>query len=306
MRGSKVLTTAVLLVLFAGVIGLQMVRERMAPLALPKGASGNLLYVRSADFMKRAALSYDSLLADVYWVRAVQHYGRTKLSSNPDKQYDLLYPLLDLTTSLDPQFNVAYRFGSIFLAEPPPAGPGRPDQAVALLTKGLKQQPTRWEFAQDIGFVYYWWFRDYQRAADWFTRASRFPDAPSWMAPLAAVSLAEGGSLATSRQLWLRIMRDASPEEEWIRAQGELRLRQIDALELIDRLEERVKQYETKVGELPATWEDMVRTGFLRAIPLDSDRKPFQLNPYWGLVTLDPSSSLNPLPARTTPTEKAR
>ena len=52
-------------------------------------------------------------------------------------EYDLLYPLLDLTTTLDPLFNIAYRFGAIFLAEAYPAGAGRPDLAVALLEKGI-------------------------------------------------------------------------------------------------------------------------------------------------------------------------
>ena len=55
----------------------------------------------------------------------------------PRPDYPLLYPLLDLTTTLDPVFNIAYRFGSIFLAEPYPGGAGRPDLAITLLEKGL-------------------------------------------------------------------------------------------------------------------------------------------------------------------------
>ena len=77
------------------------------------------------------------------------------------RDFDLLYPLLDLTTTLDPRFNIAYRFGSIFLAEPPPGGAGRPDLAIALLEKGLRERPDKWEYMQDIGFVHYWWRRDY-------------------------------------------------------------------------------------------------------------------------------------------------
>ena len=45
------------------------------------------------------------------------------------RTYALLYPLLDLTTTLDPYFSIAYRFGAIFLGEPYPGGPGRPDLA---------------------------------------------------------------------------------------------------------------------------------------------------------------------------------
>src|SRR5687767_1664043 len=121
--------------LLGAIVGLQIVRERAAPL---ERDDEELLYVRSPEAVKRLALSYDSLVADLYWLRAIHHYGSTKRSTDPDKTYHLLYPLLDLTTSLDPLFNAAYQFGAIFLAEPFPGGPGRPDQAVALLQKGIK------------------------------------------------------------------------------------------------------------------------------------------------------------------------
>src|SRR3954471_8490202 len=118
--------TVALVVLFAAVVALQAAQAQRAPLDLPQGTTGNILYVRSPQFMKRAALSYAALVADAYWIRTVQHYGTTKISNNANgtsnKQYDLLYPLLDLTTSLDPYFDIAYRFGAVFLAEPYPAG----------------------------------------------------------------------------------------------------------------------------------------------------------------------------------------
>ena len=163
----------VLALLMGGVVGLQAVHERQggALVAAPE----NLLYVRSPEAMKRLALSYDSLLADLYWIRAVQHYGGTRLSTDPNKQYDLLYPLLDLTTSLEPRFNIAYFYGSTFLAEAPPGGPGRPDLAIALLEKGLRAQPDKWEFAQWIGFIHYWWRQDYEQASAWFSACGRAP-----------------------------------------------------------------------------------------------------------------------------------
>ena len=122
-RATRAITIVALL---AAVVGLQALQERRAATTLPVGTTGNLLYVRSPEAMKRAALSYDALVADVYWIRALQHYGGTKLSTDVNKRYDLLYPLLDLTTSLDPYFDVAYRFGAIFLAEQHPGGAGRP------------------------------------------------------------------------------------------------------------------------------------------------------------------------------------
>ena len=287
---SRLAVAGLVAVLTGGVVGLQALHERNG--GPPAAQTPNLLYVRSPEAMKRLALSYDQLLADVYWIRAVQHYGRTKLSTEPAKQYDLLYPLLDLTTSLDPLMNVAYTFGSVFLAEPYPGGPGRPDLAIRLLEKGLEAQPQRWQFAQAIGFVHYWWLMDYPEAAAWFGRAADMPGAPIWLAPLAATTLAQGGRRESSRQLWEQFERTA--ENEWFRNEARRRVQQLDAMDDVDRLAAAVVAFEKRFGAPPATWDALGEGGFLRGVPFDPTGAPYRLES--GRVTLDPRSRLNPLP----------
>jgi tetratricopeptide (TPR) repeat protein len=285
---------AALLVLFAAIIGLQIVQAAQPPLGTPEGVSTNLLYVRSPQVLRRATLSFQALIADIYWIRAVQHYGGTKLSTGANKQYDVLYPLLDLTTSLDPFFDVVYKFGAVFLAEAYPSGAGRPDQAIALLQQGLRTRPDNWQLAQEVGFVYYWWLADYRNAAAWFNRAADMPHSPDWLRPLAAVTLAQGGNRASSRMLWTEIARNA--DADWLHDQAAFRLRQLDAMDGIDFIERIVQQYRARTGVFPPSWDDMIRAGFLRGIPGDPTGVPFQLDPATGKVTLDSSSSLNPLP----------
>jgi tetratricopeptide (TPR) repeat protein len=288
------LTWAALAALFAAVLGLQLLQAKRQPLGLRAGESANLLYVQSPAVLRRAALSYDALIADVYWLRTVQHYGGTKLSTDPNRRYDILYPLLDLTTSLDPYFDIAYRFGSVFLADAFPSGAGRPDQAVALLQKGLRLQPGKWEFAQELGFVYYFWYQDYDQAAAWFNRAADMPTAPNWLRPLAAVTLAEGGKRSTSRALWDEIVQNA--DSEWLRQQAQFRLQQLDAMDAMDAIGRVVEQFHARAGRYPASWAELVRAGVLRGIPVDARGTPFALDPSTGRVTLDPQSALNPLP----------
>jgi len=277
--------------LMGGVIGLQAVHERQggAPVAAPE----NLLYVRSPETMKRLALSYDSLLADLYWIRAVQHYGGTRLSTDPNKQYDLLYPLLDLTTSLEPRFNIAYFYGSTFLAEAPPGGPGRPDLAIALLEKGLRAQPDKWEFAQWIGFIHYWWRQDYEQASAWFKRGAELPGAPVWLSSLAASTLTRGGSRQASRVLWEEIARSA--EDEWFRNDARRHLRQIDAMDQIDQLQAMVRVFHERQGRAPADWSELRAAGYLRGTPVDPAGTPYLLEA--GVVAIDRKSPLAPLPA---------
>ena len=100
-----------------------------------------VMWLQAGPAMERAALGYDALVADIYWIRAVVYFGRQRLSDAKDKNYDLLYPLLDLVTTLDPRFNVAYRFGAFFLSENAPDGPDRPDLAIELLKRGIEARP---------------------------------------------------------------------------------------------------------------------------------------------------------------------
>jgi len=196
---STLAAMAVIVVLVAGAVSLQVARDRLY--AGRSRDTARILYVRSGEAVKRLALDFDALWADVYWIRAIQHYGGERLNEAGRRSYELLFPLVDLTTTLDPYFSIAYRFGAIFLSEAAPGGPGRPDQAVALLKKGVAAQPGKWQYLHDIGFVYYWHFRDFDAAALWFQRASDLPGSPNWLKPLAASVLGAGSDRAAARFL---------------------------------------------------------------------------------------------------------
>jgi tetratricopeptide (TPR) repeat protein len=289
-----VVAAAACLVLAA--LGLQSMRERRYPLTAPARAT---MYLRSAAAASRLALSFDALVADLYWIRAIQHYGGTRLSKSADKTYPLLYPLLDLTTSLDPRFSLAYRFGAIFLAESPPDGPGRPDWSLALLQKGLAANPGQWQYAMDIGFVHYWWLQDYTTAAAWFDRAASMPGASWWLRSLAATTLAEGGDRTSSRRMWQQILETA--DHEWLRNNARLRLAQLDAVDRMDQLALAVATFRSAAGRSPESWAALIRAGLVPGAPVDPSGVPFALDrgaP--GGVALARTSPLYPLPPQFT------
>ncbi len=286
--GTALVAVAVLVALFTSV---QLVRDRTYA---AERARIEVLYVPSGNILRRMALSFDALLADVYWIRAIQHYGRGRLAEDAEKDYSLLYPLLDITTTLDPRFNVAYRFGAIFLTEAFPDGPGRPDQAVALLQKGAANMPDRWQMLQDIGFVYYWWLHDYEEAARWFERASQVPGAAWWLQSLAANTLAEGGNRSASRMLWQQLLESA--DNDWIQNEAERRLAQLDALDQIELYERVIEVYRDRTGRLPEIWEDLVVAGALTGLPIDPAGHQYLLLQRTGRVTVSAQSPLFPMP----------
>lgn len=280
----------VLILLAAGSVGLQAARDRRYT---QTSVDARLLFLQSPAVAGRLALEYDALAADIYWMRAVIHYGGDRTSSRAEGRFELLAPLLDLATSLDPLFRIAYRFGAIFLSEPPPGGPGRVDLAEQLLLKGMTANPQQWQYAHDLGFLYFWRKQDPRTAAEWFQRASTLPGAPEWLDPLAASMLARGGDRQASRQLLTRILEDA--DQEWLRNTAERWLRQLDTLDQIDQLEAMVARYRAQGGP-PASWADFVRVGWMPGVPVDPAGHPYVLKPLWGEVTLSPESPLNPLP----------
>lgn len=273
-------------------VGLQFTRDQKWPRQTV--AVQQLLYVRSPQVMKRLVLGFDALAADVYWIRAIQHYGSDRLSTDPARpgRYALLHPLLDLTTSLDPHFNMAYRFGAIFLAEAYPGGAGRPDQAVQLLRKGIAANPGKWQYYHDIAFVHYWSLGDAVAAAAWLRRAADQPGAPNWLPPVAAAMLTKGNDRASARFLWQQIARS---DQDWLRRNAERSLAQLDALDLIDELNRRVAAVGKPAGQ-PYSWDAVVRAGRLREPPRDPSGTPFELDPVTGKTRLSTASPLFPLP----------
>jgi hypothetical protein len=295
----KAACMALIVVGLAAAISLQAARDRWYPtIASPVDE----LYFTNGDAVGRLALSYKSLLSDIYWIRAVQYFGSTRIEARSGAarkapataRYDLLYPLLDVTTSLDPSFNIAYRFGSIFLAEEYPLGPGRPELAIKLLDKGFAANPHKWQYVYDKAFVYSWALHDDKQAAHWFNEAAKVPGSPEWMPGMAAFMLEQGGDRRRSRMLWQQI--HDSAEHEYVRDNAAFHLHQLDAVDAADQLTALVRRYEAETGAPVRSFEPLVSRGILPGIPTDLDGAPFVIDPGTGRVDLDARSRFYPLP----------
>jgi hypothetical protein len=250
------------------------------------------LVLRSGKLLNALSLEYGVFMADVYWTRVVQYYGE-KLGLE-DENFELLSPLLDLTTTLDPQLVVAYSAGALFLAEPAPVGAARPDLAVELLGRGIRNNPDEWSLWKDLGFIYYWDLRDYSGASEAFLRGSKRPGAPEWMKVMAAKVAAEGRSRATSAFLWGEIFRTTT--NPLLRKNAERQLKIIKAEEDCERLDEIVSRFAESFHRPPQSLRELVSSGFLPGIPIDPEGYAYVLGRD-GKVKLNPKSPLAGKPA---------
>jgi tetratricopeptide (TPR) repeat protein len=273
MSGSHRVTTTASILLLVSLASSVLLLRRLDQVRATATLE-DVLYFNSPKLVKRLSLGYDGLLADIYWTRAVQYFGSRHVTRATD--YNLLAPLLEITTALDPKLTVAYEFGANFLGPNPPEGAGQPDKAIALLEGGIRNNPDDWKLYYDLGFFYYMDLKDYARAAEAFERGTKVPNAHPFLRVLAAQMAQHAGEIQTARMLWQATY--ATTQDDLIRQNAVDHLRALQVDENITELETRVAQYEQQTGVTPSSFSVMIGAGILRGVPVDPDGKPYKLS----------------------------
>jgi TPR repeat protein len=219
------------------------------------------LYLSSSS-LKKISLGYTELLSDIYWMRAIQYFGsRRTEEQNPE----LLYHYFDIITDLDPRFVNAYRYGGTFLAEPAPFGLGKFDMGVGLLEKGRKNNPGNFRLPLEEAFLYYFYPKDYEKAAELFREAAETPglskSRQASVKGMAAAALAKGGNRDLSKEIW-QIIYETSPSEG--RRSFALRnLQEIETGEMEDELTAALLEYQKQYGKLPGSVKELAAAGYV-------------------------------------------
>ncbi len=271
MRRRRITAVAAVLLVASG--GASVALLRAVDRLRTKATLEETLYVSSPTLLKRMSLGYNGLLADIYWTRAVQYFGTQH--HNNDADYHLLYPLLNITTKLDPHLVPAYEFGAAFLAAPSPMGAGLPQQAIELVEYGIRNNPEDWHLYYDLGFVYYD-LKEYAKAADAFDRGSRVPNAHPFLKIMAAQTAQHGGETRTAQMLWTSVYE--TTHDPQIRDNAKTHLVSLTADLQCEQLEQIVSAYRQRTGRNPNGFVDMVRAGMLRGIPLDPTGTAYQMD----------------------------
>lgn len=237
---------------------------------------------------RRLSLGFNGLLADWYWLHALQYIGR-KLQEQPPTQhpFSAAQPQLDriqaldpavlarqfeLITHLDPRFIAAYEFAAVVL----PAVD--PDAAIAVVERGVLANPTEWYLHQQLAYIH-WQRGDYPRAAEAFRRGARLANKP-WMANMATKMEERGGDRAVAQQMYGRMYEETKEEQvkEW--AAGRLtELRDSEERETLTRL---LTTWYIRTGRCPWGWtevaDDVRKAGFrtdARGAPLTRAGAPY-------------------------------
>lgn len=288
MRGDILLVMIILLALASVVSLSRFIEARRPPIDISQ--EEERLYV-TGPAIKRMSLGFNGLVADWYWMRALQYVGRKALNHPGKVQLDdlsalnlrLLAPLLDTATTLDPQFMAVYDFGAVVLPAVNDA------EAIALLNKGISANPSAWRLYQHLGYIY-WQRGDYALASKTYGEGAELAGAPIWMKQMSAQMAAEGGSRATARQIYLNMLEQS--EDEKIKDLAARRLAQIYSFDERDAIRKVLAEYSARTGRCASGWKDV--NPALSNARFKIDGKPAELR-----LSLDPSTGAPLDPAGT-------
>lgn len=275
MKSSWVRSALLLVLLPLGFVCLWQLQRRIDRERNATVHEGDDLVLRSGKLLKAISLDYAPFVADLYWTRAVQYYGDKHARHDPN--LELLWPLLDVTTTLDPHLIIAYRFGSTFLSESAPEGAGHPELGIALLERGIKNNPDYWRLYEDLGFIYYFELKDYTKASAAFLEGSKNPHALMFMKVMAAKIAAEGESLTTSILLWNDVYQTTTDPQLKDNALTHLRL--LHVAQDCEQLDELAAEFQKKMGKRPEHMTELLRAGFLQRMPVDPMGFPYVFGP---------------------------
>jgi len=168
------------------------------------------LVVPEPSRAKLFSLGFDPVLADYYWVQALQIVGGAEGAVEEHDQE--IGDLVEVVTTLDPWVSHPYRFAAIWLTRSVESV----QRANRLLEKAVAYHPRDWRNRFYLGYNEFFYLEENARAADVLEPAITLPGAPRYLGAFVTRLRAESSSLETAA-LFLRQLIE-STDDEYARA----------------------------------------------------------------------------------------
>ncbi len=265
-RGLGVDGALVGLLCLAGV-AIHAANQRLEAQALAASPAGEVGALPDGRVLRVASLGFERVVADLFWLRTVYYVGDDEVTR---AGYPDAFRLANLVTDIDPQFASAYVIMNSVLA----VLRQRPDESLALLDKGVRENPDHWRLRFLRGFTLFFDLDDHARAAD-DMRAAFELGGPKYLQLLAARLYAQGGAPETA----LAFVEARLAEEGEPKARARLLARRRDLL--IERdlaaIQRALDAWPHAEKRAPRDVAELVRAGLLAAEPRDPDGGAYEI-----------------------------
>jgi tetratricopeptide (TPR) repeat protein len=265
---------AVAALAIAGAIGWSEARLPDAPSQAAEAA-----FVPDPALARLAAVGFEALLSDYYWMRAVQIVGS---SEGPVGRSHQIGELIDVVTTLDPWVDHPYRFAALWMTDDAAAV----RKANELLERGIEHHPDKWLNRFHLGFNHFFYFGENEAAAEALAPAVVMPGAPRYLGRLVARlrSEAGGGEIEAAATFLEELLRQ-NPDP-YKRAEYERALDEIEAERRARLLDAAREEFKRRHGRDIRAVEELVKVAprVLRALPPEPHGWEWKLDPESGQI----------------------
>jgi hypothetical protein len=147
--------------------------------------------------IKIGSLEFKDVVADLFWLQAVQLVGEKRFSK---QDHGRLYRLIDRVTDLSPRFSYAYELGGVLFS----LGTERIDLSNAILLKGTQYDPDKWQPWFYLGFNYFYYLNDPLKGAYYLAEATKKRRSPPPYLPLLTARLYSKANRSKTAILFLK------------------------------------------------------------------------------------------------------
>ena len=185
----------------------------------PFSVAERALFLPPPEALRVASLGFNNVAADAIWLLTIQYIGGHIFT---ERNLPELFRLIDTVVTLDPHFVEAYTLGALFMNY----SGGNVRGAIALLERGARANPTRWEPAHDLARTYYLDLKDYPRALHWFEITNRLSGRPHYVPRFIARLYARTGERETALEWWQTIRDSAT--SDWVQQIAEQEIAKLE------------------------------------------------------------------------------
>jgi hypothetical protein len=219
------------------------------------------------ELLRVIGAGQQSLVADYYWLQAIQAAGRAGSSLEATRYLDLFY-YADLVTDLDPKFHKVYTFSGTTI----PTNLGRETwvntaEGRKILEKGVKNFPEDSTLRLYLAYNLSYFFGEHAAATEHLRIAATLPNVNQFVPEIATRMLAYNRRFDAALAL-VESFRDNETDPE-MRQRFEERILEIHREQVLIQIDDAIAAFQKREGRLPQALSELVTKGDLPAIPKD-------------------------------------
>jgi len=219
-------------------------------------------YTLPSRFTGPAAMEFKGLVSDFLFLKVITFLGE-KLGKHErlgEQHFNYLQESINTITDLDPYFWDAYLFADMLFTW----DMGECEAANKLLLKAKQYRTNDYRVPYYLGFNYFFFLKDNINGAKYLMEASKLPGSPYYLTSLAA----RLSAYALEHRIGIIFLKEMIRDTENEQIKNEFILR-IKALEILDQLEQKVREYKKTYQKQPSSLTELVTTGLIDEIPDD-------------------------------------